>query len=533
MSTVNFKVSRWSPLMCKNSPNGVKLYYDFSISATGIFMAVTDLCSLWNFSFDRQRVVEIAREQNCSIDPAESVTQLRTLFRKLKQSLLEGNNDIGYSEDLYEEEKHGYLSVRTRLKLPAPLKLLRWTFYLPQRDSGELAESVTFPLLREATAMKQQMETLYLVIRDKDHVLSKLLDKIDNSATDLSLIFPGITGMKSRKHRIDVAEASKHVQGMAPFDRTSWEAGLAESYNDSSARSIDLTNILDCSRIETTATAPSASWFQDLPSLDEDNDNERLVDHSSSETHGDVRKTAAQRKQVTEARTDDSVSSTESEFEDLADTPRRRGIRAEPVKVTGSSPSARVSRAKTNLSSSPLPASNLGSVSQRRRTSGSSSDLDSDDATRDSNNTSKKGGSKIGMLGGKRKASPAPQSSPPAPASSNAPTPSRKLGVLGGQHVLMKSPSKSPVPFKTRAATPDALDQEAGPDTASSTSSSSASPVHPTKLPIKASTPSPVSEEAEEAPESVEEKARRKRAELKRSQAQISASLAKKKVRRF
>ena len=532
MSTGNFKVSQWSPLKCKNSPSGVKLYYDFSVSATGMFMAVTDLCSIWNLSFDRQRVVEIAREQSCSIDPSESVTQLRTLFRKLKQSLLEGQNDIGHSEHLYEEETRGCLSVRTRLKLPAPLKLLQWTFYLPQRDTVALAESVTFPLLREATAMKQQMETLYLVIRDKDHVLSKLLDKIDNSATDLSLIFPGITGMKSRKHRIDVAEASKHVPGMAPFDRTSWEAGIAESYGDSSTEKIDLTNILYQSRMKTTATIPSANWFQDLPLPDED-EGERLVDHSSSDTDGDVRKIASQRKQVPEVKVDHSASSTESEFEDLADTPRRRARRIEQVKDTGSSPSARGAQAKPLISSSPIPASISGPVSRRRRPSGNSSDSELDDTRRSSKNTSKKAGSKIGMLGGKRKASPAPQSSPPAPVSSNASTPSRKLGVLGGRHELKNPPSQSPVAFKTRAATPDDPDHEAGSDTASSTSSPSASQVQSTKLPIKASTPSPVSEEAREAEESVEEKARRKRAELKRSQAQASASLGKKKVRRF
>jgi hypothetical protein len=528
MSLDEPKVLHWSPLKCKNTPDGVDLYYDFSNSATGMLVAVTDLCSVWDLSFDREAVLEIAREQNSSIDPAESATQLRTLLKKLKHSLGEGNNVIGHSEHYNEEGISQYLSVRTILKLPAPLKLLRWTFDLPQRDKNALAESITFPVVHEAIKLKQQMETLYQIIKDKDHVLSKLLDKVDNSAIDLSLMFPGISGLKSRKQRMNVAEASKYVPGMANFDRNSWEAGIARSYSGISNKSIDLSNILDCSKINTTTAIPSADWFRTLPTLDEDASS---LDRSGSETDDDSRETASRPKQSAEAKLNNSDASTDSQFEDLADTPRRRKEKTIPAHHPASSPSSCGALTKQHASSSLILASRSRPVSNKRRASDSSSDSDSEKSIKRGAKTSHKTTSKIGMLGGKRKASPTPQSSPPFPIS-NVSTPSRKLEVLGGRPAT-ESPSKSPVPFRTASETLDARDKAVGSDTASSTSSTPASLKRRTKSSAKVATPPPIKEEPPEVEESVEEKAKRKREELKRMQAQANAGLPKKKVRRF
>lgn len=522
--------SQWSPLKCKNTPDGVQLYYDFSNSATGLSVAVTDLCSIWDTSLSREGVERTAREQNCSIDPAESTTQLRTLLNKLKQSLLEGRNDIGHNEYHFDGVMHFQLSLRTSLKLPAPLKMLQWTFYLPQRGNAVLARSVTFPLLREATLMKRQMETLYQVIKEKDHVLSKLLDKIENSAIDLSLIFPGITGMKSRRQRIDVTEASKHVPGMATFDRSAWEAGIARSHGDIRTGNMGLSNILDCSKICTVPAIPSVDWIQKAPMLDE---NTKSLACSGAETNDDAHETAPlQRNQSVEAKIDDSGSATDSDFEDLVDTPRKRVRNTEQGNDPGSSPSPRGPQKIRLLSSSPIPTDELRRAPRKHNVSDSSSGDESENTIKHAATASTKLAGKIGMLGGKRKASPAPRSSPSAPVSLNVPTPSRKLGVLGGQRAPVKSPSKSPVPLRTQSKTSEAPDNGADSDTASSISSAPVTQECPSKPLATVATPPSVREESPGVEESVEEKAKRKREEL-RSQAQTNAMHAKKKVRRF
>lgn len=525
MSPEASKVSQWSPLKCKNGPEGVRLYYDFSNSATGMFVAVTDLRSIWDVSINRDGVVDNAREQSCSIDPAESATQLRTLLYKLKQSLAEGSNDIGYSENQDEREHHEHLTLRTRLKLPPPLKLMQWTFYLASRDEKAVAASITLPLVHEATVLKHQMEKLYQVIKDKDHVLSKLLDKIDNSAIDLSLIFPGISGLKARKHRTDVAEASKHVPGMAIFDRNSWEAGIARNH---SGDSIDLSHILDCSRANTTPAILPVDWFRQLPSLDDD---ARFPDRSRSETDDDVQANTLQSNRPLSANSKDIDSSTESDFEDLASTSRRPRIQKQQSDDSASSPSADKAQAKRPRSYSLIPVTELRGLPRKRRTSESSSSSDSENSARRGVKVSQKNASKLGMLGGKKKAS-RPRSSPAA-SISNVSTPTRKLGVLGGRRVPTKSSSISFVPFRARSETPNASAYGGDSDTASNTSSTPASRKRPTNSPPKVATPPPVKEEPPEPEGSVEEKAKRKREELKRLQAGASAGLPKKKVRRF
>jgi hypothetical protein len=528
MSREEPKLSQWSPLKCRNAPDGLKLYYDFSNTTTGMFVAVTDLRSIWEVSIDRDDIVDNAREQNCTIDPAESATQLLTLLNKLKQSLTAGGNDIGHSEYHGDGEKHEYLTLRTRLKLPSPLEVLQWTFRLLQRGEITVADAITFPLLREATILKQQMETLHQVIKDKDHVLAKLLDKIDNSAIDLTLIFPGISGLKSRKQRIDVAEASRHVPGMRTFDRKSWETGITRSHNGISSGGIDLSKILDCSRVHLTATTPSANWIQTLPSLDE---HTGLIVRSGSDTDEYSLEAAIPMRRSPKATSNNSDSPTESDFEDLADTPRRRKPQIPQSDDPVSSPTTRRGPRTQPRSSSHVPAPSPRPALRKRRASDSSSSSDSEKATKRGGKATKKVASKIGMLGGKRKASPPRHSSPVAV--SNVSSPSRKLGVLGGRRAPTKSPSKSPVPFRKRSERPNGPGKDVDSDTASSTSSTPASRPRPAQSPLKVATPTPVKEEKPEPEESVEEKAKRKRQELKRMQAEASAGLAKKKVRRF
>ena len=514
---------RWAPLSCKNMPDGVQLCYDFSSSVDGLLLAVTDLTRVWDLSLSQEQIVDEAHQQNCSIDPSESRTQLRTLLSKLKQSLVEGNTELGSSSAFNGQS----IRIRTRLKLPPPLQLLIWTFPLRSRDSAHLANVVTLPLLREAALMNQQVQTLFQVIKDKDHVLSKLLDKIDNSAIDLSLIFPGITGMRSRKQRIDVSEASKHVPGMAPFNETSWKSSFAKNHSRHNVGGANFSNILTGLNVGSVGDLMSIDWTQGLPSLD------ALPKSDDSETDEDAQKhepTKHPQPDKPSAGTGDSA--TESDFEDLADTPRRRRQARPQVDAMEVSPPP--VKWKHTSSSSPTPVNTLRPLARKHKDADSSSDSHSDRVVRPVTKVGMKTSSKIGTIGGKRKPSPVARSPTPSAASSDTSKPSRRIGALGGRKAPTKSLSKSPVPVKMRSETPPALGDGVGSDTASSASTPPASHNRSSEPPTKDDTPPlPVADEQSEPEESVEDKAKRKREELKRTQAQASAGLAKKKARRF
>ena len=86
----------------------------------------------------------------------------------------------------------------------------------------EFSADLMLPLLEEASQRQHGLEDLFHIIRDKDQVMSKLLDRIETSGIDLGIVFPSITGMRSRRTQTTIAEASKHVPGMAPFNKDSW-----------------------------------------------------------------------------------------------------------------------------------------------------------------------------------------------------------------------------------------------------------------------------------------------------------------------
>lgn len=188
----------------------------------GVQLDVTDLLNLWTCHVRRQTLVQKARDQETSIDPSESNTQFETFCSKLGESILNGQNNLQVND--WEDVERGVSSVvlTTTMELPKPLKPLSWSFQLEPQEPARFAKVITLAALEGLSQKETEMEQLFQAIKEKDHVISKLLDKIEGSAIDLGLLFPGITGMKSRRAHVTVAEASKHVPGMAAFERSHW-----------------------------------------------------------------------------------------------------------------------------------------------------------------------------------------------------------------------------------------------------------------------------------------------------------------------
>ena len=63
------------------------------------------------------------------------------------------------------------------------------------------------------------------VLKDKDHVIQKLLDKLEEQGTELGQIFPQVAGKVGRK--VDRKKAEDKVRGIARFDVDTWKKGLS------------------------------------------------------------------------------------------------------------------------------------------------------------------------------------------------------------------------------------------------------------------------------------------------------------------
>ncbi|KAK5952554.1 hypothetical protein OHC33_006600 [Knufia fluminis] len=208
----------WQELTTNRKKQCPKLYYSYAADEKGIKLRFTDLIALWAAEASSDAVREHAKFTKTSIDP-DSKSQLRVLLQKLGQSLAEGTNVLKKDEGSDSEA----VLLETTLTLPRPLEPLKWQFHLESQGSGQMAEHILRPCLFEASESAKKIDTLIGTIETKDHIISRLLEKIEGSSMDLSLIFPGITGARARKGQVTIKDAQKHVPGLREFNKAEWK----------------------------------------------------------------------------------------------------------------------------------------------------------------------------------------------------------------------------------------------------------------------------------------------------------------------
>jgi XLF-Cernunnos, XRcc4-like factor, NHEJ component len=217
----------WIELKAQRQPRGrnqcPKLFYNYSASSKGgINLLLTDLISLWRSTLSPEDIISVAAEHRASIDPSESDEQMSIFQTKLGFALEGGKNKLTKAPST--ESENGTLLLRTNLDLPKPLKPLEWIFTLATESAAELAEYILRPTLHHLSTTQGKLELLIGVIKEKDHVIEKLLDRVADKGTDMSMIFPKLTGISKRgAGGVKVEDAKKLVPGMQRFSREEWE----------------------------------------------------------------------------------------------------------------------------------------------------------------------------------------------------------------------------------------------------------------------------------------------------------------------
>ena len=208
----------WKRLQVTRKQN--LLFYKFDSQSEGLKLQITDIVGIFSCSVSREQLKVHVADQTPSIDPSESDSQYQSFCTKLNESLRHGGNKL----KVYDESRDSAVQIElsTTLDLPKPLRPLSWTFRLDKLSQSEFSAALVVPLLHELHLWKEDQEHLFRIIEEKDHVMSKLLDRLETSGTDLGMIFPSITGGRSRRTQITVSEASKHIPGIAAFDKTAW-----------------------------------------------------------------------------------------------------------------------------------------------------------------------------------------------------------------------------------------------------------------------------------------------------------------------
>lgn len=190
------------------------LYVKAHFSKNDYSIFVTDLISLWSEKLAQSEICHRAAVSQCSINPQDDLDQLAILLNKIEHAL-QGQIELA---DNTAASVETLLSLRLAAALPSPLPPLRWPLYLAKQDARAFAREVTCELLNAVHTRQSKAMRLEILLRDKDHVISRFLDRMESAGTDLTTVFPGTSGFKLSRTLSQRAQLERHVKGLSQYD---------------------------------------------------------------------------------------------------------------------------------------------------------------------------------------------------------------------------------------------------------------------------------------------------------------------------
>lgn len=218
----------WAPIYLHNTVAGLpQLFVRYTITSSSYSVFLTDLNCVWLEQLNRQEIVQRALNEKTTIDPTEDACQLSILLERIKAAL-EGGDDTQLW--LIRERTSNGLILQTTSKLPPPLGILHWPIHFSPSVDQTVRDTLVLPLLCSAYSQKQSVRQLIGHINEKDHIILRLLDKLESSGADLSSVFPGISSLKGVGKATSREQAARHVKGLSPFNEQHWRQGTSHSH---------------------------------------------------------------------------------------------------------------------------------------------------------------------------------------------------------------------------------------------------------------------------------------------------------------
>ena len=258
--------SKWMPLELSNSTkNTPKLLVKASFSSKSYQIFVTDLSRIWSEELESRDIIRRAIKDDTAIDPYQNVSQLPILLDKVALSL----KGIQGTKRRIVETQTDALLLQTTTPLPPPLEALHWNIHLKLLTSDVLKKEFVLPLLASSFIQNQQIADLISHLKDKDNVISKLLDQLESNNVDLSTVFPSVSGVKPAKKATLRQQAARYVSGLGAFDEGQWRVSPRKPETRSVPIFGDLmSGVLsnsDMSVLETlNVEGTSGSWWTNL-----------------------------------------------------------------------------------------------------------------------------------------------------------------------------------------------------------------------------------------------------------------------------
>ncbi|KAK2772900.1 hypothetical protein FQN53_004398 [Emmonsiellopsis sp. PD_33] len=419
----------WKRLPLPSEGATPPLLFKYQTSASGYEILVTDLVYIWSENLTRKKILDNASKHDTSIDPSEDDEQYLVLLQKITDAL---QGSRGTTVSLIRSTGEDKLKLLTSTNLPSPLNPLEWIFTLSQLPQISLTEHILLPILKSELSQQARIQSLIEHIKQKDWALGKLFDKIESAGVDLSTVFPAMGGVRVSQKGPLLAQAAKHIKGVAPFDEESWNGSFA-------AKNLDYSLGIDIARELSGSSSLPASSDEDF-AIPEDNWWSQL---SSTVEKPKAAKPTKPREKVARKKTpspmEEDTQSEDDEFQTMATPPRLR------------SPSRRERTTDRNLAS---PKPQEKGIQERKSPVESSPEATaSEDDIRPASKpkTKAKG---LGTIGGKQQKQPARKSHQPSESDSDSetspepkPKPKPKPsghGTIGGKKPAPKKPKEKP-----------------------------------------------------------------------------------------
>jgi hypothetical protein len=214
----------WNPLVLSPPrPEIPPLLISTTFTANSYTIYVTDLANIWSESLLQKAIIRRSEDEETSIDPRDDDQQLKQLLDHIQLGLT-GGKDTSLSlasRKARSRSDSGGLDFHIIATLPKGLKPLRWPIHLETMSQTTLTAQLTIPLVRAQNSRLKELEGLMSILKDKDHVIQKLVDKLEASGADLAHVFAGAAGKNGKVLPRDQAE--QRVKGLKSFDLKEWK----------------------------------------------------------------------------------------------------------------------------------------------------------------------------------------------------------------------------------------------------------------------------------------------------------------------
>ena len=221
--------STWSLLKDQAAP--LLIHYEFGPQNYSVWL--TDLMDIWGETLNRKEIVKRALTTDTSIDPSEDKSQMQSFLSNI-QKALEQQPDTLLSAIIPESSSRESLDLRLKVPLPGSLPPLEWCMYLSKSPPTSILNDIWFPVLADRMTAALEKTSLIQHLKEKDQIITKLLDQMQADGSDLGKVFPGNAASKSNSRGNLRKAVGKSIKGMATFDEDLWQARVLENTTEAS-----------------------------------------------------------------------------------------------------------------------------------------------------------------------------------------------------------------------------------------------------------------------------------------------------------